>query len=82
MVKAELHQAPTHGKPAKRSRTIHTLKSRYVTQADLGGARHAEEVPLPTTVKRKSKNLAKEAPSKRAAQHGGTILADDSEVER
>ena len=63
-------------------------KSRYITQADLEGARHAQQTPPPTTRKRKSKNSTKKAPSKRrhpgqrGTDQGDVILADDSKVER
>ena len=86
VAKAELHQALTREKPAKRSQAI-LSKSRYITQVDLEGARHAQETP-PTTGKRKSKSSTEEAPSKRShpgqreTDQDDVILADDSEVER
>ena len=40
VAKAELHQALAHEKLAKQGRTVPS-KSRYITQADLEGARYA-----------------------------------------
>ena len=60
VAKAELHPALTREKPAKRSRAM-LSKSRYITQANLEGARRAKETP-PSTRRRKSKNSTKEAP--------------------
>ena len=61
VAKAVLHRPLTREKPAERSLVI-LSKSRYMTQADLQGARHTREIPPLTTRKRKSKNSTKEAP--------------------
>ena len=48
VVKAELRQALTRENPAKWSQAM-LSKSCYIAQADLEGARHAQETPPPTT---------------------------------
>jgi len=83
-----LHQTLAREKPATKSRKV-LSSARYVTQADLQTARHAQEEPVPLKRKRATKKATGEPPAKRGRPRhhakdsdSDVIGAADSDVER